>query len=104
MQSERFLPQRSEQNSMRVINTAGTEIRLKSQEVCIIWFLMTGMKPRDISLFMHITEQNVSYYKRKTMKKLQVKNNFEFFSWFRCNRSVFSSEKAESYILKRSEF
>jgi len=104
MQSERFLPQRSEQNSMRVINTAGTEIRLKSQEVCIIWFLMTGMKPRDISLFMHITEQNVSYYKRKTMKKLQVKNNFEFFSWFRCNRSVFNSEIAESYILKRSEF
>ncbi|MGD9425661.1 LuxR C-terminal-related transcriptional regulator [Pantoea sp. NSTU24] len=104
MQPERFLPERAEQNTMRVINTAGIEIRLKSQEVCIIWFLMTGMKPRDISLFMQITEQNVSYYKRKTMKKLQVKNNFEFFSWFRCNRSVFNSEKAESYILKRSEF
>ncbi|WP_288476936.1 LuxR C-terminal-related transcriptional regulator [uncultured Pantoea sp.] len=104
MQHERFLPERAEQNTMRVINTAGTEIRLKSQEVCIIWFLMTGMKPRDISLFLQITEQNVSYYKRKTMKKLQVKNNFEFFSWFRCNRSVFNSEKAESYILKRSEF
>ncbi|MFV9668767.1 LuxR C-terminal-related transcriptional regulator [Pantoea sp. KXB25] len=104
MQHKRFLPERVEQNTMRVINTAGTEIRLKSQEVCIIWFLMTGMKPRDISLFLQITEQNVSYYKRKTMKKLQVKNNFELFSWFRCNRSVFNSEKAESYILKRSEF
>ena len=104
MQSERFLPERAEQNTMRVINAVGTEIRLKSQEVCIIWFLMTGMKPKDISLFMQITEQNVSYHKRKTMQKLQVKNNFEFFSWFRCNRSLFDSQKAESYLLKRSRF
>lgn len=89
---------------MRVTNTAGTEIRLKSQEVCIIWFTMTGMKPRDISHFMQITEQNVSDYKRKTMKKLLVNNNFELFSWFQGNRSAFSSEKAESFILKRRGF
>lgn len=102
MQSEWSLPERAEQSTMQVINAAGTEIRLKSQEVCIIWFLMTGMKPRDISLLMQTTEQNVSYYKRTAMKKLQVKTNFEMFSWFRGNRSVFKSEKAESFILKRS--
>lgn len=88
---------------MRVINADGNPIVLNSQEVCVIWFLMTGMRPKEIGDFMKKNEHNVSYYKRKVMKKLQVSNNFEFFSWFLNNRKVFSHEKAESFILKRGE-
>lgn len=88
---------------MLVINTDGSEVFLNSREVCIIWFLMTGMKPKEISHFMIMTEKNVSYYKRKTMKKLRVNNNVQFFSWFLKNRHLFKNEKAESFILKRGE-
>ncbi|MGK3144350.1 helix-turn-helix transcriptional regulator [Pantoea sp. C2G6] len=88
---------------MRVINTDGNPIVLNGHEICIIWFLMTGMKPKEISRFMKIKEQNISYYKRKVMRKLHVSNNFEFFSWFLNNRKVFSHERAESFILKRGE-
>lgn len=37
---------------MRVINADGNPIVLNSQEVCIIWFLMTGMRPKEIGDFM----------------------------------------------------
>lgn len=104
MKPERFLSEKAELHIFRIVNAAGIEIPLKGQEICIIWFLMTGMKPKELSLLLKVSEQSLSYHKRKIMRKLQVENNFEFFSWFQCNRRVFNSEDAEVYILKPSEY
>lgn len=101
-ESESFL--KADLNIFHVVNAAGVEIPLKSREICIIWFIMTGMKPKDLSLLLNMSEQSLSYHKRKIMRKLQVESNFEFFSWFRRNRRVFNSEEAETCILKPSEF
>lgn len=82
-------------------NSEGREVHLNAHEICITWFLMTGMRPREISRFMRIHERNVSYYKRTTMKKICASNNSQFLIWFLKNREKFNYAQNEELFLKR---
>lgn len=86
---------------MRLKNSAGDEVRLNHYEVCVTWFLMTGMRPKEISIFMKTHERNISYYKRTAMKKLCVTTNAQFLMWFLKNKEKFDSFNIERLLLKR---
>ncbi len=70
-------------------------------EVAVTWFFMTGMTMRQISEWSGIPEKSVSYYKRRVMKKIGVKNNNEFIIWFLENRENYQDSRAEFSILRR---
>lgn len=82
-------------------NSKGCKVHLNAHEICVTWFLMTGMSPREISIFMRIHERNVSYYKRTTMKKICATNNSQFLIWFLQNKEKFYHSSNELLFLKR---
>ncbi|MBD8144405.1 helix-turn-helix transcriptional regulator [Pantoea agglomerans] len=71
-------------------------------EVAVTWFFMTGMTLKQIAEWLGLTEKSVSYYKRRVMRKIGVKNNNEFIMWYLGNRSIYQGSAAEFSILRRS--
>lgn len=71
-------------------------------EVAVTWFFMTGMTLKQIAEWLGLTEKSVSYYKRRVMRKIGVKNNNEFIMWYLRNRSIYQGSAAEFSILRRS--
>lgn len=70
-------------------------------EVAVTWFFMTGMTLRQIAEWTGFKEKTVSYYKRRVMRKIGVKNNNEFIMWFLKNREIYQGRRAEYGILRR---
>lgn len=70
-------------------------------EVAVTWFFMTGMTLKQIAEWSGLKEKTVSYYKRKVMRKIGVKNNNEFIMWFLKNRAIYQDSRAEHGILRR---
>ncbi|QAB32671.1 helix-turn-helix transcriptional regulator [Pantoea ananatis] len=70
-------------------------------EVAVTWFFMTGMTLKQIAEWSGLKEKKVSYYKRRVMRKIGVKNNNEFIMWFLKNRAVYQDSSAEFSILRR---
>ncbi len=62
---------------------------------------MTGMTLKQIAEWSGISEKSVSYYKRRVMKKIGVKNNNEFIIWFLENRKNYQSSCSQFSILRR---
>ncbi|MDF7788619.1 LuxR C-terminal-related transcriptional regulator [Pantoea stewartii] len=77
-------------------------ITFTENEIAVSWFFMTGMKLRQIAEWTGLTEKSVSYYKRRVMRKVGVKNNNELIMWFLENRSVYQGRSAEFSILRRN--
>ncbi|MFN2049721.1 helix-turn-helix transcriptional regulator [Pantoea agglomerans] len=71
-------------------------------EVAVTWFFMTGMTLKQIAEWLGLTEKSVSYYKRRVMREIGVKNNNEFIMWYLGNRSIYQDSAAEFSILRRS--
>jgi DNA-binding NarL/FixJ family response regulator len=70
-------------------------------EVAVTWFFMTGMTLKQIAEWSGLKEKTVSYYKRRVMRKIGVKNNNEFIMWFLKNREIYQGSRAEYGILRR---
>ncbi|MDE8555935.1 helix-turn-helix transcriptional regulator [Pantoea agglomerans] len=71
-------------------------------EVAVTWFFMTGMTLKQIAEWLGLTEKSVSYYKRRVMRKIGVKNNNEFIMWYLGNRTIYQGGAVEFSILRRS--
>lgn len=80
---------------MKFINKEGKTVTFSENEICILWFLITGMTSRKISKWMNMPEKMVSYYKVKAMKKIKVKNKVELNMWLSQKR-VYSTESQRS--------
>lgn len=72
-------------------------------EVAVTWFFMTGMTVRQIAEWMSLQEKTVSYYKRRVMKKIGVKNDNEFIMWFLENRLSYQRSEIEFSILRQNK-
>ncbi|MBC0855525.1 helix-turn-helix transcriptional regulator [Pantoea stewartii] len=77
-------------------------ITFTENEIAVSWFFMTGMNLRQIAEWTGLKEKSVSYYKRRVMRKVGVKNNNELIQWFLENRAVYQGRSAEFSILRRS--
>ena len=75
--------------------TDNTQCRLSltEHEVAVTWFFMTGMTLKQIAEWSGLKEKTVSYYKRRVMRKIGVKNNNEFIMWFLKNRAIYQGCK-----------
>ncbi|NQE77540.1 helix-turn-helix transcriptional regulator [Pantoea ananatis] len=76
-------------------------LSFNENEVAVTWFFMTGMTMKQIAEFSGLPEKSVSYYKRRVMRKIGVKNNNEFIMWFLGKREIFQDSRAEIGILRR---
>ncbi|MGP2417205.1 helix-turn-helix transcriptional regulator [Pantoea ananatis] len=76
-------------------------LSFNENEVAVTWFFMTGMTMKQIAEFSGLPEKSVSYYKRRVMRKIGVKNNNEFIMWFLGKREIFQGSRAEIGILRR---
>jgi len=70
-------------------------------EIAVTWFFMTGMTSKQIAEWTGLKEKSVSYYKRRVMRKIGVKNNNELIMWLLQNRTIYHSLRAEFSILRR---
>ena len=77
-------------------------VKLTEREIAVTWFFMTGMRLKQIAEWTGLKEKSVSYYKRRVMKKVGVKNNNELIMWFLENRAAYQCHSAELSILRRS--
>lgn len=73
-------------------------------EVAVTWFFMTGMPLKQIAEWTGLAEKSVSYYKRRVMRKIGVKNSNEFIIWFLENRSNYRGGRAEFSIVRRRAY
>lgn len=71
-------------------------------EISITWFFMTGMTIKQIAEWSGLKEKSVSYYKKRVMRKVGVRNNNEFIMWFLENRINYQEGRVEFSILRRS--
>lgn len=67
---------------MFIQNRAGECVCLVEKELTLIWFHFTGVSGRTMSQWLNTPEGNISYLKRKIMRKLKINNISEFRSWF----------------------
>lgn len=77
-------------------------LSFNENEVAVTWFFMTGMTLKQIAEWSGLNEKAVSYYKRRVMRKIGVKNNNEFIMWFLENRLIYQDSSEELSILRRS--
>lgn len=70
-------------------------------EVSVTWFFMTGMTIKQIAEWSGLKEKSVSYYKKRVMRKIGVRNNNEFIMWFLENRINYQESRVELSILRR---
>ncbi|WP_042958569.1 helix-turn-helix transcriptional regulator [Erwinia tasmaniensis] len=77
-------------------------LSFNENEVAVTWFFMTGMTLKQIAEWSGLNEKAVSYYKRRMMRKIGVKNNNEFIMWFLENRLIYQNSSEELSILRRS--
>ncbi len=70
-------------------------------EVAVTWFFYDRHDPEADSGMVRSQGKNVSYYKRRVMRKIGVKNNNEFIIWFLKNRAVYHDGIAEFSIMRR---
>lgn len=61
-------------------------LSFNENEFAVTWFFMTGMTLKQIAEWSGLNEKAVSYYKRRVMRKIGVKNNNEFIMWLLENR------------------
>lgn len=87
---------------MTLIDNESCPLIFNENEVCVTWFFMTGMTLEQIAEWTGLSKKSVSYYKRRVMRKIGVKNNNEFIIWFLGNRHSYQSNKIEFSILRRS--
>lgn len=88
---------------MLIKNKNGSEVSLTENEICIIWYEMTGMGLAEISKFMRLSVDKITSYKQKCMVKLKVANKSEFVYWFLLNRSSFICDDLSLLVLKRGD-
>lgn len=86
---------------MTIIDHEGCTLKFNESEVSVTWFFMTGMTVEQIAEWTGLSKKSVSYYKRKVMKKIGVKNNNDFIMWFLGNRHSRQSSTAEFSIPRR---
>ncbi|CCG85767.1 helix-turn-helix transcriptional regulator [Erwinia piriflorinigrans] len=77
-------------------------LSFNENEVAVTWFFMTGMTLKQIAEWSGLNEKAVSYYKRRMMRKIGVKNNNEFIMWFLENRLIYQDSSKKLSILRRS--
>jgi len=83
------------------MDNANRLLKFNEKEVAVTWFFMTGMSVNEIAEWMGMSKKSVSYYKRRVMRKIGVKNNNEFIIWFLENKQSYESGKIEFSILRR---
>ncbi|MCW0307097.1 helix-turn-helix transcriptional regulator [Pantoea ananatis] len=86
---------------MYFTNYTRHRISLNENEVAVTWFFMTGMTLKQIAEWTGLKEKSVSYYKRRVMRKIGVKNSNEYILWFLKNRAIYQGSSAEFSILRR---
>lgn len=86
---------------MKFMDNAQRRLSFTENEVAVTWFFMTGMTLKQIAEWTGLKEKNVSYYKRRVMRKIGVKNSNEYILWFLKNRTVYQDSSAEFSILRR---
>lgn len=77
-------------------------VTFTENEVAVTWFFMTGMTLKQTAEWSGLKEKAVSYYKKRVMRKIGVRNNNEFIMWFLENRMNYHDSHVEFSILRRS--
>lgn len=72
---------------MTFIDNENSSLKFNDKEVAVTWFFMTGMTMKEIAEWTGMSSKSISYYKRRAMRKIGVKNNNEFIMWFLKNRN-----------------
>lgn len=80
---------------MMLVDNEDRSLSFTDNEVSVTWFYMTGMTEKEISEWTGLPKKSVSYYKRRMMRKIGVKNNNEFIMWFLENRQSYQSHRLE---------
>lgn len=86
---------------MTFMDNANRTLKFNEKEVAVTWFFMTGMSVQQIAEWTGMSKKSVSYYKRRIMRKIGVKNNNEFIMWFLENKQSYESSRIEFSILRR---
>ncbi|AOE42555.1 helix-turn-helix transcriptional regulator (plasmid) [Pantoea agglomerans] len=86
---------------MTFVDNENRSLKFNEKEVAVIWFFMTGMRVKDIAEWTGMSDKSISYYKRRAMRKIGVKNNNEFIMWFLKNRNNHQISRLEFSILRR---